>query len=105
MLGSVEEKRIIELGAGIGRFTGSLAATARNVTAVDFMANSIEENRRINGHRWTIFQFITTVKTCYRQAGCATCSTLIILALPCTSACDQYATAVVSPRSCSLLLL
>lgn len=51
MLGSVEEKRIIELGAGIGRFTGSLAATARNVTAVDFMANSIEENRRINGHR------------------------------------------------------
>lgn len=52
MLGSVEEKRIIELGAGIGRFTGALAATARNVTAVDFMAHLIQENERINSHRY-----------------------------------------------------
>lgn len=51
MLGSVEEKRIIELGAGIGRFTGALAATARSVTAVDFMDHLIKENERINSHR------------------------------------------------------
>ena len=51
MLGSVEEKRIIELGAGIGRFTGALAATARSVTAVDFMEHLIKENERVNSHR------------------------------------------------------
>lgn len=52
MLGCVEAKRVLELGAGIGRFTGSLAATARSVLAVDFMANLIEENKRANSHRW-----------------------------------------------------
>ena len=51
MLGSVEEKNIVELGAGIGRFTGALAATARSVTAVDFMDHLIEANKKINGHR------------------------------------------------------
>ncbi len=51
MLGSVEEKRILELGAGIGRFTGHLAAPARSVLAVDFMENLIEENKRANSHR------------------------------------------------------
>jgi 2-polyprenyl-3-methyl-5-hydroxy-6-metoxy-1,4-benzoquinol methylase len=45
-LGSVEGKRVIELGAGIGRFTGELAKTAAHVTAMDFMATSIEENRK-----------------------------------------------------------
>ncbi len=34
MLGSVEGQRIVELGAGIGRFTGELARTARAVLAV-----------------------------------------------------------------------
>ena len=34
MLGSVEGQRIVELGAGIGRFTGELAQTARAVLAV-----------------------------------------------------------------------
>ena len=52
MLGCVEEKRILELGAGIGRFTGHLAATARSVLAVDFMNNLIEENKRANSHRF-----------------------------------------------------
>ena len=36
MLGSVEGQRIVELGAGIGRFTGELARTARAVLAVGF---------------------------------------------------------------------
>ena len=34
MLGSIEGQRIVELGAGIGRFTGELARTARAVLAV-----------------------------------------------------------------------
>ena len=51
MLGSVEEKNVIELGAGIGRFTGALAATAHSVTAVDFMDHLIAENKKANSHR------------------------------------------------------
>jgi phosphoethanolamine N-methyltransferase len=43
MLGSVKGCRVLELGAGIGRFTGELAATAEHVLAVDFMANLIAQ--------------------------------------------------------------
>jgi SAM-dependent methyltransferase len=43
--------RVLELGAGIGRFTGLLAATASRVHAVDFMPNLIEENERLNKAR------------------------------------------------------
>lgn len=51
MLGPVVGKRVVELGAGIGRFTGSLAAGgAASVLAVDFMEHLIAENRRVNGH-------------------------------------------------------
>ena len=60
MLGSVEEKRILELGAGIGRFTGHLAATARSVLAVDFMENLIEENKRANSHRSVSAQILSS---------------------------------------------
>jgi phosphoethanolamine N-methyltransferase len=45
-LGSVVGKRVVELGAGIGRFTGELAKTAAHVLAMDFMDTSIEENRK-----------------------------------------------------------
>lgn len=44
-LGSIEGKRVLELGAGIGRFTGEIAKTAASVVACDFMDVSIEENR------------------------------------------------------------
>lgn len=51
MLGSVKGKRVVELGAGIGRFTGALAsAGAANVLAIDFMEHLVAENRRANGH-------------------------------------------------------
>jgi 16S rRNA A1518/A1519 N6-dimethyltransferase RsmA/KsgA/DIM1 with predicted DNA glycosylase/AP lyase activity len=36
-------KSIIELGAGIGRFTGELAKTAGHVLAMDFMDNLIKK--------------------------------------------------------------
>ena len=49
-LGSVKTKRVLELGAGIGRFTGELAKTAASVLACDFMETSIEENRKQNSH-------------------------------------------------------
>lgn len=40
----------MELGAGIGRFTAPLAASAASVVALDFMQNLIDENRAANGH-------------------------------------------------------
>ena len=43
MLGSVAGKRVVELGAGIGRFTGELARGAANVLAIDFMENLIQQ--------------------------------------------------------------
>lgn len=49
-LGNMSGKRVLELGAGIGRFTRELAPTAKAVTAVDFMENLIQENRHANGH-------------------------------------------------------
>ena len=36
---------MLELGAGIGRFTGEIAKAAAAVTACDFMDVSIAENR------------------------------------------------------------
>ncbi|KAK9826761.1 hypothetical protein WJX81_007185 [Elliptochloris bilobata] len=57
MLGTVTGKRIVELGAGIGRFTGALAAAgAASVLAVDFMEHLVAENRRVNGH-WGNVEF------------------------------------------------
>jgi phosphoethanolamine N-methyltransferase len=50
MLGSVAGKRVVELGAGIGRFTGELARNAAHVLAVDFMENLIAQNRVIHAH-------------------------------------------------------
>ncbi|PSC74355.1 phosphoethanolamine N-methyltransferase 1-like [Micractinium conductrix] len=42
--------RLVELGAGIGRFTGPLAAKAKSVVALDFMENLIDQNRTSNAH-------------------------------------------------------
>lgn len=53
-LGSVEEKDVVELGAGIGRFSGELAKTAASLLAVDFMQVSIDENRRLNSNHGNI---------------------------------------------------
>lgn len=44
------DMRIVELGAGIGRYTSILAAKALHLTAVDIVESFIEENRKINGH-------------------------------------------------------
>ena len=53
LLGPIAGARVVELGAGIGRFTGALAGEecrAASVLAVDFMPNLIAENERVNGH-------------------------------------------------------
>mmetsp|Transcript_127573 Transcript_127573/g.318543 ORF Transcript_127573/g.318543 Transcript_127573/m.318543 type:complete len:952 (+) Transcript_127573:59-2914(+) len=47
-LPSLSGKRVLELGAGIGRFSGVLAQKAGEVVAVDFVESSCAENRRAN---------------------------------------------------------
>ena len=44
----------MELGAGIGRFTGDLGGQAKSVLALDFMQRLIEENERQHGHMGNI---------------------------------------------------
>ncbi|XP_069112340.1 uncharacterized protein [Argopecten irradians] len=39
---------VVELGSGIGRFTGKLAERAKHVLAVDFVAKFIEKNKELN---------------------------------------------------------
>ncbi|CAH1270367.1 Hypp4323 [Branchiostoma lanceolatum] len=50
MLPDLAGKRVLELGAGIGRFTPSLAKQADHVTAVDFVESFIRKNEETNGH-------------------------------------------------------
>jgi len=50
MLPDTKNKTVLELGAGIGRFTSELAKTAKSVIAVDFMENFTKKNREANGH-------------------------------------------------------
>jgi phosphoethanolamine N-methyltransferase len=45
---SVKGKRILELGAGIGRFTRVLAQQAEHVTAVDFIEKFVKKNQELN---------------------------------------------------------
>ncbi|KAK7320175.1 hypothetical protein RJT34_04910 [Clitoria ternatea] len=49
-LPAYEGKSVLELGAGIGRFTGELAQKAGQLLAVDFIESAIKKNESINGH-------------------------------------------------------
>ncbi|KMT04343.1 hypothetical protein BVRB_8g184180 [Beta vulgaris subsp. vulgaris] len=50
MLPPYEGKSVLELGAGIGRFTGDLAKKAGQVIALDFIESAIKKNECVNGH-------------------------------------------------------
>ncbi|KAG6413723.1 hypothetical protein SASPL_126437 [Salvia splendens] len=50
LLPHFEGKSVLELGAGIGRFTIELAKTAGQVIALDFIESVIKKNEAINGH-------------------------------------------------------
>ncbi|KAK3134922.1 hypothetical protein QOZ80_5BG0412480 [Eleusine coracana subsp. coracana] len=50
ILPSYKGKTVLELGAGIGRFTGDLAKEAEHVIALDFIESVIKKNESINGH-------------------------------------------------------
>ncbi|XP_056143616.1 phosphoethanolamine methyltransferase isoform X2 [Lampris incognitus] len=50
LLPSLAGQRVLELGAGIGRYTSHLLTKADHVTAVDFMESFVEKNRQENSH-------------------------------------------------------
>eukprot|EP00746_Dinoflagellata_sp_MGD_P156958 gnl/MRDRNA2_/MRDRNA2_86039_c0_seq2.p1 gnl/MRDRNA2_/MRDRNA2_86039_c0~~gnl/MRDRNA2_/MRDRNA2_86039_c0_seq2.p1 ORF type:complete len:589 (-),score=118.58 gnl/MRDRNA2_/MRDRNA2_86039_c0_seq2:295-2061(-) len=50
-LPSLSGKKILELGAGIGRFSAPLSQKAESVIAVDFVEASCTENRRLNADK------------------------------------------------------
>jgi phosphoethanolamine N-methyltransferase len=50
LLPDYQQKTVLELGCGIGRFTGHLAKEAAHVTAVDFIQKCIDENIRRHQH-------------------------------------------------------
>ncbi|KAF0926541.1 hypothetical protein E2562_026029 [Oryza meyeriana var. granulata] len=54
VLPSYKGKSVLELGAGIGRFTGELAKEAGHVLALDFIDSVIKKNENINGHHQNI---------------------------------------------------
>lgn len=52
LLPSYEGKSVLELGAGIGRFTGELAKTAGHVLAMDFIESVIKKVSTFNYFRF-----------------------------------------------------
>ncbi|PON79131.1 Phosphoethanolamine N-methyltransferase [Trema orientale] len=50
LLPAYEGKSIVDLGAGIGRFTSEFAQKANQVVAIDFIESVIKKNEKINGH-------------------------------------------------------
>ena len=54
-------ENVLELGAGIGRFTSHFATTAKTVIAVDFAEQFIDENRRINSELENITYHLANV--------------------------------------------
>ncbi|MEM9272207.1 MAG: methyltransferase domain-containing protein [Cyanobacteria bacterium P01_F01_bin.143] len=56
-LPNLADKTVLELGAGIGRFTTDFAGQAKSVTAVDFNQNFIQANKENNtNHSNIIYQ-------------------------------------------------
>ena len=49
-LPSLSQMDVLELGAGIGRYTSHFIHMARHVTVVDFVEKFVEENRRTTSH-------------------------------------------------------
>ncbi|HEY9702203.1 MAG TPA: methyltransferase domain-containing protein, partial [Allocoleopsis sp.] len=60
-LPDINGKNVLELGAGIGRYTQHLASLAQWVTAVDFVEKFIEQNKINNSDRRNITYYCNNV--------------------------------------------
>jgi len=50
MLPDFKNADVVEIGAGIGRFTSKIAPVCKTITAVEFIKEFSDKNRDINGH-------------------------------------------------------
>ncbi|KAF3776558.1 Phosphoethanolamine N-methyltransferase 3 [Nymphaea thermarum] len=50
LLPDFKQKDVLELGAGIGRFTAEIAKDAGSLIAIDFIEGVIKKNETVNGH-------------------------------------------------------
>mmetsp|Transcript_16641 Transcript_16641/g.46441 ORF Transcript_16641/g.46441 Transcript_16641/m.46441 type:complete len:331 (+) Transcript_16641:352-1344(+) len=69
LLGSVENGNVLELGAGIGRFTTELARTAKSVHALDFMKTFIDANKVATGKFSNVTHECSNVMSCDYEAN------------------------------------
>ncbi|KAJ8564467.1 hypothetical protein K7X08_000927 [Anisodus acutangulus] len=82
LLPPYEGKIVLELGAGIGRFTGELAKKVEKLIALDFIEGTIKKNESINGHhknvkgldermvKWLkVGGYIFFRESCFHQSG------------------------------------
>ncbi|KDO18851.1 hypothetical protein SPRG_15850 [Saprolegnia parasitica CBS 223.65] len=53
-LPDVKDKDVLEMAAGIGRYTGRIADAAASVTAVEFIEDFHKANEKSNGHRGNV---------------------------------------------------
>ena len=60
-LPSLRGMEVLELGAGIGRYTSHFAQVARHVTAVDFVENFLDQNRKATARFNNITYYCTDV--------------------------------------------
>lgn len=60
-LPSLNGMEVLELGAGIGRYTSHFAQVARHVTAVDFVENFLDQNRKALAHLKNITYYCTDI--------------------------------------------
>ena len=51
---NIQDKDMLELAAGIGRFTGILAQKAKSLTVVELIENFIKANQKTNGVEWQL---------------------------------------------------
>ena len=51
---NIQDKDMLELAAGIGRFTGILAKKAKSLTVVELIENFIKANQKTNGVEWQL---------------------------------------------------
>jgi len=69
LLPALEGTRMLELAAGIGRFTSELASKVGELTAVEFIQNFSDKNAKTNGHLGNVRFLCADVTTLEQPAG------------------------------------
>lgn len=69
LLPPLEGKYVVELGAGIGRFTGELAKEAGRVLAIDFIESVIRKVSSYQSVYYEILTFLFIYESCLDTKG------------------------------------